>query len=120
MSGIKGMKELQRAFVDFGKALEKNQRNALKLTGNAYKRDVQKGAPHITGTYRRSIHLEPEGSDTILVGTDLEYGPRLEYGYADTDKLGRTYNQAAQPHFRPPLDTKFSEYQQIYLEAMFA
>jgi HK97 gp10 family phage protein len=118
MSEIKGMAELKKAFGDLGKMAEKNQSTALKLAANEYKNDVQEGAPYKTGTLRRSIHVEPVTSSKMLVGTDLPYARRLEYGFIGPDKLGRVYNQAPRPYFRPPLDTNWQKYQKIYLEAL--
>jgi hypothetical protein len=92
-------------------------RNAVRLAGNEYKNDVQKIAPYKTGTYRRSIHvqmIEENGNPYALVGTDLPYGKRLEFGFWDmTDKLGRHFYQRAQPHFRPALDLNMNKYYRI-------
>ena len=116
---IKGMSNLLKAFDTFLNVVGDQQKVALKLTANAYKNDVQKKAPYKTGTYRRSIHVEFISAQLALVGSGLPYSKRLEYGYADTDKLGRTYNQAAQPHFRPAMDEGIKRYQKIYKEAVF-
>lgn len=90
---------------------------AVKLAGNEFKNDVQKIAPYKTGTYRRSIHvkmIEENGNPYALVGTDLPYGKRLEFGFFDMqDKLGRRYFQRAQPHFRPALDLNLQKYIRI-------
>jgi hypothetical protein len=92
---------------------------ATRLAGNEYKNDVQKLAPYKTGTYRRSIHVgkvqtEANGSPFVLVGTDLPYGKRLEFGFWDmTDRLGRHYYQRARPHFRPALDLNLQKYYRI-------
>jgi hypothetical protein len=92
-------------------------KNAVRLAGNEYKNDVQKIAPYKTGTYRRSIHvqmIDENGNPYALVGTDLPYGKRLEFGFWDmTDKLGRHFYQRAQPHFRPALDLNMSKYYRI-------
>lgn len=89
-------------------------------------------AAYRTGTLRRSIHVgghadaTPDfalgpaddgvefhdiggatrgGTDAeVLVGTDVPYGPRIEYGFAGADALGRHYNQPAQPYLRPAYD----------------
>jgi len=37
---------------------------------------------------------------TARVGTIMEYARRLEFGYIDTDSLGRKYNMTARPFFR--------------------
>lgn len=85
-----------------------------------------------TGTLRRSIHvgghtdLTPDyeqragkgpqlygpiggnrntrSSAEVVVGTNVPYARRIEYGFAGKDKLGRTYNQPAQPYLRPAFD----------------
>lgn len=116
---IKGMNNLIKAFGGFVKEVEKSQQKALKLTANEFKSDVQKKAPYLTGTYRRSIHVQMINAQLALVGTGLPFAKRLEYGFADTDKLGRTYNQAAQPHFRPALDENIDKYKKMYKEALF-
>jgi len=118
MSEIKGMMELKKAFGDLAKMAEKNQETALKLAANEYKNDVQEITPYLTGTLRRSIHVEPVSPSKMLVGTDLKYARRLEYGFVGADKIGRVYNQAPHPYFRPPLDTNFKKYQEIYLGAL--
>ena len=126
MVEIKGMRELKKAFQDMAKQAEKNQEIALKLTANEYKNDVQAIAPYDTGTLRRSIHVEPvsgiirDGQNRayVVVGTDLPYARRLEFGFVGADRLGRVYNQAPRPYFRPPLDSNFEKYKNIYLAAM--
>ena len=35
-----------------------------------------------------------EITDTIYLGFQAAYGPRMNYGFTGTDKLGRKYNQA--------------------------
>lgn len=102
------MKELKKAFSDMAKAADKNQEIALKLAANAYKNDVQAGAPYLTGILRRSIHIEPvsgivkDGQNRayVVVGTDVVYARRLEFGFyqgdgftGGVDSLGRKYHQ---------------------------
>lgn len=62
-------------------------------------------APYKTGTLRRSIHTELIVQRALYAeaaaGTDVEYAARIEFGFNDTDALGRTYHQAAQPYLRP-------------------
>lgn len=118
MPGITGMIELRKAFKDLATMAERNQEIALKLVANEYKNDVQKGAPYDTGTLRRSIHVEMINSSSALVGTDLKYAKRQEYGFVDKDKLGRVYHQPAHPYFRPPLQNNWQKYRMMYLAAM--
>jgi hypothetical protein len=125
MTEIKGMTALKSAFKDLGTQAQRNKPIALKLVANTYKNDVQAIAPYDTGTLRRSIHVEEVSSDMMLVGTDLPYARRLEYGFyqgdgftGGVDKLGRKYHQLPRPYFRPPMDNNFDKYQKIYLTAM--
>ena len=119
---IEGLSETIKGFQDFNDKIAKNQATGAKLAANAYKNDVQVIAPYKTGTYRRSIHVETtetDGETVALVGTDLPYAKRLEFGFVDKDKLGRVYNQAPRPHFRPALDENRDKYLQMMKEAMF-
>lgn len=62
-------------------------------------------APYKTGNLRRSIHTEIVAESDMYAeaatGTDVEYAARQEFGFNDTDALGRTYHQAARPYMRP-------------------
>jgi hypothetical protein len=40
----------------------------------------------------------------VLVGSDVPYARRIEYGFHGADKRGRRYHQAAQPYLRPAMD----------------
>ena len=115
---IKGLAALLKAFGASCEEMDKNITKAVKLTANEYKNDVQKVAPYKTGTYRRSIHVEMSGK-VALVGTNLPYAKRLEYGFADVDSLGRVYDQKAQPHFRPTFDENIEKYKETFREALF-
>ena len=114
MVEIRGMKELKDGFKQLEQRMSVNARSAVILGATAYKGDVQKISPYLTGTLRRSIHVsDPEGSGTQViayVGTDLPYARRLEYGFG---------NQAARPYFRPPLDENRAKYIKIIKDAMF-
>jgi len=49
--------------------------------------------------------IETQGKEIIgKVGTDKEYGARLEFGYHDTDSKGRRYNMAARPWLQKSFD----------------
>ena len=72
------------------------------------------GPRAVTGDYRRSITLTMGlvgGLPSAIVGTNAPQGRRLEYGYVDTDSLGRSYNQPPFPHFDPPLEMTVNEMQ---------
>jgi HK97 gp10 family phage protein len=118
VSGVTGMADLLKSFKDLTSLAERNKTIAIKLVANQYKNDVQAGAPYLTGTLRRSIHVEMVDSSSALVGTDLPYAKRQEYGFMDKDKLGRVYHQKAHPYFRPPMENNQEQYQRMYLEAL--
>ena len=87
-----------------GRALERAATSGALLIQNAAKTK----APFRTGNLRRSIHTETkERSRTkavVQVGTDVVYGPRIEFGFSGTDKRGRRYNQPPHPYLRPAMD----------------
>lgn len=86
--------------------------------------DAKQRAPYITGNLRRSIHVGGFGSEgglegdttgtdiggrgrnSVQVGTNVVYARRIEYGFSGEDKLGRRYNQSAQPFLRPAADAQ--------------
>lgn len=115
---LSGMADLQKSFKDLVSLAERNKTPAIKLVANRYKNDVQAGAPYLTGTLRRSIHVEMVDSSSALVGTDLPYAKRQEYGFMDKDKRGRVYHQKAHPYFRPPMENNQEQYKKMYLEAL--
>lgn len=113
--GIVGIENLVAKLEEYKHRKLRKAQTALNLAGNAYKNDVQACAPYKSGTYRRSIHVQPATNDDlkpyVRIGTDLPQGRRLEFGFFDmTDSLGRHYYQLPQPHFRPPLDTEREKY----------
>lgn len=76
-----------------------------------------------TGNLRAHIHAnhvdEEDAKQTMQVvpfdeaaneyGFDPAYARRIEYGFFQTDRLGRSYHQAAQPYMRPTRDGKGPE-----------
>ncbi len=106
---------------DLGKlaaTVMKNESIAVRLAGQEYANDVKAIAPYKTGTYRRSIHVEmsTEGLHPVaLIGTNVPYGRRLEFGFVGADSLGRIYNQAPRPHWRPAWDSNMPKYERMLL-----
>lgn len=68
--------------------------------------EVVPNAPYLTGTYRRSIRIEDVSETEVVVGSDVPYARRLEFGFVGVDKRGRHYHQAPQPHWRPAMAYK--------------
>ena len=77
--------------------------------------DAVHRVPVLTGNLQGSINYkvgEEEGRigpDAAIDGTNVKYARRIEFGFKDTDKLGRKYNQAAKPYMRPALDNNRAE-----------
>lgn len=99
--------------------------------------DAKRRAPIVTGTLRRSIHIgghtaltpDFEGHDIggnevdathaqVLVGTDVEYAARIEFGFMGADSLGRTYHQSPQPYLRPAVDENLERIQQTVMTVL--
>lgn len=62
-----------------------------------------------TGTLRRSIRAELVEPGLVIVGTEVAYGRRIEFGFIGADSLGRNYHQAPSPYLRPAFRTKKEE-----------
>jgi HK97 gp10 family phage protein len=93
--------------------------------------------PVLTGNLRDHIHTEtvidqperqvmavtPVVESSNEYGFDPAYARRIELGFMGTDKLGRTYHQAAQPYMRPAFDAKKADAETAIkdgvLEALF-
>lgn len=61
----------------------------------------------ITGKYIASwkVVTRPLAAGAVAtIGTMAAQARRLEFGFADTDSLGRVYNQPPFPHVQPALD----------------
>ena len=105
-------KDVQR----IGENVKKNEGAIAKLQANEYKNDVQEIIHYRTGTLRRSVHVVvvQEGTRTVAyVGTDQPQARRLEKGFVGRDSLGRLYNQAPQPRWRPAFDRNLAKYERM-------
>lgn len=83
-----------------GPAISAGLMAAAKVLETAAKQN----APVLTGNLRRSIHSEQLSPYTAMVGTDVVYARRIEYGFSGPDSLGRVYHQPPQPYMRPAYD----------------
>ena len=96
----------------------KNGSKAVYAAATQYAGDVAKCAstPVDTGQYRNSIKADPPTNpfDPIsYVGSPMPQTRRLEFGFAQADKLGRKYNQPPRPHWRPTFDLNKATYLNI-------
>ena len=131
-STVIGSKELIAKFNKLGEAARgKALENSLVAGGLLISNSAKDNAPYISGTLKRSIHVgghiaesapgfttNDEGGEysdvggnkitqtgaEILVGTNLDYARRIEFGFSGADSLGRVFNQPAQAYLRPALD----------------
>lgn len=94
------MPNVQRA----QKKVEQGISNALQIAAMEIANEARRRAPYKTGTLRRSIEVIERGPLDIAVHSKVPYAARIEYGFAGRDKLGRLYNQPAQPYLRPAIE----------------
>lgn len=67
----------------------------------------------VSGNLYGSISVDHDdggGWGGATVGTDVPYGPRLEYGFYGTDSLGRNYNQPPYPFFSRAVEGSTGEF----------
>ena len=130
-----GMKDLSRKFArlsDIGKGQTLFRAGVVGML--VIVNEAKRLAAYLTGTLRRSIHVGGAAGETpdfeggldsgysdlgqgeikaqsaeVYGGTDVPYGRRIEMGFDDTDALGRSFHQKAQPFLRPAFDTKREE-----------
>lgn len=108
---ITGDKELIAKFQALGKAAQGwNLAKAAKAGILPIQNEAIVLVAKDTGTLARSIHsVITKHSHTyaeVACGTNVAYAARIEFGFMQADKLGRHYNQPAQPYMRPAFDTK--------------
>ena len=116
---ITGVEQVRRRLDAVGGSLDgQGLLPALRAAALVAQNDAKRRAPVLTGTLRRSIHTEDQGSHAVSVGTDLPYAARMEFGFAATDSRGRTYNQPARPYLRPALDENKAEMEREFADAL--
>ena len=104
--------------------ITKNSAKAVYSAATQYAGDVAKSSstPVDTGQYRASIRSDPPieefGGPVCYVGSPMPQTRRLEFGFAGADSLGRVYNQAPRPHWRPTFDLNKATYLDIMAKAL--
>ena len=90
-------------FVDGTEDAEREIRSAiqraLRKAAITMELNVYIRAPVDTGRLRGSIN-DSVGDGEAEVFTNVDYAPRVEYGFKGQDSLKRTINQKPQPFFR--------------------
>lgn len=109
--------ELQQLGADIDQAVADAVMEAALVVEREAKKNAGKGGdsfPHrITSNLYNSIKVlntkDGDGRHQADVGTDMEYGPRLEFGFMGTDSRGRRYHQRARAFLRPAADENEAE-----------
>ena len=132
---VMGLRELKDAFRQVGDHVGVKKVTDVALAGNASKNDVQSLLQYLSGTLRRSAHVEMQESDdqpVALVGTNLIYARQREYGGIIRAKNApylvfkingvwvhtKFVYQPPHPVWRPVLDQNHEKYRQIILKEM--
>lgn len=68
---------------------------AVVATALQVESQAKETVPVLTGNLRRSLSVQPLDPFHVLVGTDVEYAPYVEYG---------THRMAAQPYLTPAVE----------------
>lgn len=80
------------------------------MIANEASANVRRNKSVITGNLMGSIHPEigkvTSDSVDVLIGTNLVYAKRVEYGFFGRDRIGRFFTQAPRAYLRPAFDTK--------------
>jgi len=83
------------------------------MIANEASQNVRRNKSVVTGNLVGSIHPQIGNvtADTVdvLIGTNLVYAKRVEYGFFGKDRIGRFYTQAPKPYLRPAFDAKKGE-----------
>lgn len=114
--------ELRQAGVRGANAAHQVTRR-YALMGQARVKANASGRPgprRVTGDYTRSMAVEFSAAGTAAtIGTMAPQARRLEFGFVGTDSLGRTFNQAPLPHWRPMWEWLEVEYPQAVAIAVY-
>jgi HK97 gp10 family phage protein len=98
---------LIRVGMDIQEAAKQNATRSVK-TGNlrgSINYALSNSASPVASPAKQGDGLSPHGQkDEVWIGTNVKYARRIEYGFVGKDKLGRNYNQAAQPYLRPAVE----------------
>lgn len=84
-------------------------KQALELCGQAYENHARDYSPVDTGRLRNSIEHHPEGNDTMVIQTNVEYAIYQEFG---------TSRQSGTPFMRPAGNNHIGEYKNIIEQAL--
>jgi len=112
--------EFKRALLGYGEQQLKKCSDILYRGGliiaNQAKQNLKDNNSVITGNLHDSITVAMDsdipaqigskeaGGVAVLIGTNVIYAKRVEFGFVGTDSLGRNYHQLPKPYLRPAFD----------------
>lgn len=97
-------------------AVERAITDAMQIAAMEAAIEARRRAPYKTGTLRRSIEVIEQGPRQVAVGSRQPYAARIEFGFSGRDRLGRLYNQPAQPYLRPAIEETRQRMAQVFAE----
>lgn len=101
---VEGLDELVSALDELEASVDDAVEAALGAGALLVENQAKNDVAYDTGTLRRSIMHEVRGDDAYIgPSAEIPYAARIEFGFTGADRLGRVYNQAAQPYMRPAL-----------------
>ena len=83
---------------DAERKIQSAVQRAVRKAAIIMESNISPRAPVDTGRLKGSITLCVTNSEAEVF-TDVEYAPRVEYGFKGQDSLGRTIHQKPQPFF---------------------
>lgn len=78
---------------------------ALKSIGMQAEGYAKALCPVDTSNLRNSIANDDDGESTVVIGTNVEYAPYVEYG---------TSKMAERPYLRPAVENHIEEYKRMF------
>lgn len=98
--------EVLKKFQQIANEVPKAMEDMVSNVGAIVLTEARNNVPVDTGALKGSITLEVEGGDnpSATVGTNLEYGPAVEYG---------TSHQSPQPYMKPAAEVGKSKMNDI-------
>lgn len=108
---IAAVQKKEAALTRAGIAVQEGAHKLVKVdTGNlkgSINYALSNSASPVSSPADVSDGVRPHGNkDWVHVGTNVKYARRIEYGFKGADRLGRVYNQAAQPYLRPAYENQ--------------
>lgn len=96
-------------FTYLGENVIPTEMKALMTGSQVVVNSAKNRCPKRTRTLSKSIHLEPESDQSVVIGTDVHYAKYVEQG---------TSKMAARPYLRPALESNKKRVQNNVIRAM--